>query len=112
MDKTNKELFIEILEALDNQSKHDNDCRVAFGKILPEASGVWYNNDFVVVTLIRTLNHLVEYRDVDEFIEYFIYHLDFGRRYKQHSVLDSNKKPINIRTSAKLYDYLMSPKCD
>lgn len=39
-------------------------------------------------------------------IEYFIYELDYGKRYKQGSVTDADGKEIDFSTAEKLYDYL------
>ena len=40
-------------------------------------------------------------------IDYFIYELDFGKRWPEYSVYDENEKPIPMSTPEELYDYLI-----
>jgi hypothetical protein len=108
MSKTNKKLFIEVLNALDEQSKHDDMCSDAFRKILPEASGVYYITDSIVEALHKTLDHLSEYKDSGDWVFYFIYDLDFGRKYKKGMVNQPNGDEIRINTASRLYDFLMT----
>lgn len=46
-------------------------------------------------------------RDGNE-IEYFIYDLNFGKDYKEGCLTDMNGTPIDISTTEKLYDYIVS----
>ena len=41
-------------------------------------------------------------------IEYFIYDLNFGKDYKEGCLTDMNGTPIDISTTEKLYDYIVS----
>lgn len=40
-------------------------------------------------------------------IDYFIYELDFGKRWPEYCVYDENEKPIPMSTPEELYDYLI-----
>lgn len=43
-----------------------------------------------------------------ETLEYWLWDLDFGKKYEPSSFTDENNKPIDISTVDKLYDYLLS----
>ena len=42
-----------------------------------------------------------------DMISYFIYELDYGKKYKAGCVLDENMNEIDLSTPEKLYDYLV-----
>ena len=54
----------------------------------------------VVFLLHKLLNDAVEN------IDYFIYELDYGRKYESGMITDENEKDIDFSTAEKLYDYL------
>ena len=41
-------------------------------------------------------------------LEYFLYDLTFGKDYKEGCLTDMNGTPIDISTTEKLYDYIVS----
>jgi hypothetical protein len=54
-----------------------------------------------VVFLLRKL-----LKDAVENIDYFIYELDYGRKYEPGMITDKNGADIDFSTAEKLYDYL------
>ena len=40
-------------------------------------------------------------------IDYFIYEMNFGKRWPEYSVYDENEKPIPMSTPEEFYDYLI-----
>lgn len=48
--------------------------------------------------------------DRAEMIAYFVYELDFGRKYSPGYVIDENGEDINLSTAEKLYEYLAEKK--
>lgn len=40
-------------------------------------------------------------------IDYFIYEMNFGKRWPEYTVYDENEKPIPMSTSEEFYDYLI-----
>lgn len=40
-------------------------------------------------------------------IDYFIYEMNFGKRWPEYTVYDENEKPIPMRTPEEFYDYLI-----
>lgn len=45
-------------------------------------------------------------RDQYEYIDYFIYELDYGRKYETGMVTDENGQDIDIHTPNLLYDFI------
>lgn len=87
-----KELFLESIEALKAQSEHDKKCSEAFEVILPHDHVSLYDNDRVVGQLVKILKVLTEdsHPNFDDgspgWIDYYIYDLEFGEKYRPGSV--------------------------
>lgn len=45
--------------------------------------------------------------DKDQWIDYWVYELDFGRRYKEGTITDSNGENIPLETAEELYELLV-----
>lgn len=56
-------------------------------------------------TVIDLLNHIFD--DNSNWIEYFIFDLDFGTKWTEKSITTMEDEPIYIRTPEELYDYLV-----
>lgn len=65
------------------------------------ASSLFISSEDLVVELLQELLN-----DEGEMISYWIYELDYGKKYKDGCVIDENGLNINIRSAGKLYDYL------
>ncbi len=48
--------------------------------------------------------------DKDGDIEYFVYEMDYGRKYRPGMITDADDKEIDISTPQKLYRYLVNTK--
>jgi hypothetical protein len=59
------------------------------------------NSIDVAVDLLRTVMH-----DTGDWIGYWIYELDFGRKYKSGDVIDVNGVSVPFYSARELYDYL------
>lgn len=46
-------------------------------------------------------------KDAVENIDYFIYELDYGRKYEPGMITDENGHDIDFSSAEKLYDYLI-----
>lgn len=60
------------------------------------------SHESTVVLLLRKLLN-----DAYEDIDYFIYEIDYGRKYKPGMITDDNGKDIDWSSAEKLYDYLI-----
>ena len=103
-----KEEFVEIVNRLRDSSdlvgkvnelfrnSRDNvECDFCNGAALQ------ISHESTVVFLLRKLLN-----DAVENIDYFIYELDYGRKYESGMITDENEKDIDFSTAEKLYDYL------
>ena len=61
---------------------------------------------FPTLASIKILHKLFEEKDVDEWISYFCFELDFGKKYKEGCIKDENGKDIPLATSDDLYTIL------
>ena len=97
-----KDLFIEIMEDV----KQTYDFQNGLNNYLRKngADGYIYPPDCVCATL-KLLHYIFE-KDVDEWISYFCFELDFGRKYKDGNVLDKDGKCIPLETFDDLYNLL------
>lgn len=59
---------------------------------------------------VLTLLHRIMEDTEEDWISYFCFELDFGKKYKPGTVLDSNGAEINLSTIDSLYDFLVKNK--
>lgn len=66
------------------------------------------NNFFIIEPLNIIVNFMQElFNDKDDWIDYFIYELDFLHKYEPKSVLDKLSNPIDLSSWDKVYDFLI-----
>ncbi len=101
----NKELFIEVIE----DAKKSDDYQNWLNKQL-QSNGVegYIFQPNCVDSLIKLLHNILGDKDADDTISYFVFELDYGRKWKEGMITDSNGKDIDLSTSEKLYNYLLS----
>lgn len=61
------------------------------------------SHESAVVFLLKRIMH-----DQYEYIDYFIYELDYGRKYEAGMITDENDQDIDIHTPGLLYDFLLN----
>lgn len=102
-----KKLFIDTINALDKQYSIDEKAASAIGEIFPGGFIGGYNNSAITSRLMEILQ--------TEFppdasghcdIEYFMFDLDFGRKWKKGMVTDHGRD-IRLSTPARLWNYLI-----
>lgn len=100
-----KEEFINII----NKLKETNDIENKINELFRSCSNNCINdfnsyylstNESIVIELLEII-----FKDTDEWISYWIYELDYGRKWKKNSIID-NGKSIKLKTASDLYDYL------
>jgi hypothetical protein len=99
-----KELFIETIGTLQQQTAHDIKCSNAFEVILPDAVLAIYDNQLIINQLVKILKIATD--DNSDWIEYFIYDLDFGVNWKEGMVTFEDKD-IKLQTPIDLWNLLM-----
>ena len=100
-----KELFIETINALEKQHRHDVKCSEAFRVILPNDYISNYNNHWLQNQLVNILQIAMNDNVAHSWIEYFIWELDFGLKYSKGCVKIQDKD-FELKTASDLWDLL------
>lgn len=88
--------LVDKVEELFRKSRDNLDCDFCNG------AGLQISHEGVVVDLLQKLMR----DELVENISYFIYELDYGKRFELGDVMDEERQ-IDIGTAEKLYDYLV-----
>lgn len=102
-----KELFVETMNILHEQYKHNRKCSEAFGVILPDTMVCYTGGEKVETQLIKILKLAMVDNIKHSWIEYFIYELEFGAKYRKGCASRKDGSFIDLTDSSKLYDYLI-----
>ena len=98
-----REIFQEIMEEIQKAYDYQNDLNKFFEK--HDADGYLFQPDCMCAT-IKLLHIIFEEKDINEWISYFCFDLNFGRKYKEGTILDESGAPIRLATIDDLYDLL------
>lgn len=98
-----RELFNEIMEEIHQTYKYQEGLNDYFSK--NGVDGYIYQPDCIDTT-IKILHRLFGEKDVNEWISYFCFELDFGKKYKDGMVKDEFGKNIPLATFDDLYTLL------
>ncbi len=100
--------FVDVLnrlrEATDLQEQVDKLFRNSRENIENDfcnAAALQISHESSVVFLLKRIMH-----DQYEYIDYFIYELDYGRKYEAGMITDENGQDIDIHTPELLYDFI------
>lgn len=99
----NRETFKDIMEEIKKSYNYQEGLNKYFAK--NDVDGYIYQPDCMCAA-IKLLHYIFGEKDSNEWISYFCFELDFGRKYKEGSVLDENSTPISLETIDDLYDLL------
>jgi len=100
-----RDLFIATIDAIQTQFEKDDRADQLLSEIFTDHSG-FYDYSPVLLALENILKE--DFGDQEEsWIEYFIYDLDFGKKWTKNSVKDKNGNFIKMRTANELYDFLI-----
>lgn len=103
------DIFFESIQAIKKQFLIDKKCSDAFKIILPNDYVSAYDNSVVVNQLIKVLQVEMDDYNQHSIIEYFIYELDFGKKYED-GCIRCNHQIIDISNEKKLYEFLIKNK--
>lgn len=102
-----KEEFIDIIDKLrevnDFVDETNNKARKLNDAIISDlfnASSLSISHENIVLKLLENM-----FNDKD-IISWWLYELDYGRKYKKGYLKDENGLDIDVSTAGKLYDYL------
>lgn len=102
-----RKIFLECIKSIEKQFSIDRKCSEAFKVILPNDYTTTYDNSSIIDTFIKLLKELT--KDEDEWIDYYIYELDFGRKYKSGMVKFKGKN-IKLSTYLDLWNIITKKK--
>ena len=100
-----KELFIETINELKKQHKHDKKCSKAFSVILPDDHISFYDNHWVHNQLVKILKTAMNDSQKDGWIDYFLWELDFGNEWEEGKI-SVGDKDFKLKTAEDLWNLL------
>ena len=105
-----KERFCKIIKTLqtandvqDQVNEIYRNSRENIENDFGNAAALQISHESTVVFLLKKMLH-----DEYEYIDYFVYELDYGRKYKKGMITDENGQDIDIHTPKLLYDFISS----
>jgi transcription elongation factor GreA-like protein len=111
MENITKELFIESIKMIQKQYEIDSECSKAFKKLLPNDYVSGYDNNNLYSQLIKILQILTKDDEQNSWIDYYIWELEFGKKYKDgHVILDNVH--YELITPEDLYELLVKTRID
>ena len=90
-----EDIFIETIEALEEQRRIDQKCHEAFTVILPNDYVSGYDNSILFKQLIKLI-------DKDDWVDYFVWELDFGKNYEE-GMIKIHGETFELRTAKDLF---------
>ena len=100
-----KELFIETINEIEKQHRHDSKCSEAFRVILPNDYISNYANHWLQNQLVKVLQIAMNDNYKHSWIEYYMWELDFGSKYYKGCVKIQGKD-FELKTASDLWDLL------
>ena len=102
-----KEKFVEIINRLKSYTELQNKINDLFRDNIDNKEMDFINAGSICIGHESVVVYLLEKMFDTDMISYFIYELDYGKKYKAGCVLDKNMNEIDLSTPEKLYDYLV-----
>lgn len=99
-----KEDFIRRINNIEEQFKHDSKCHKAFSTILKNDYVSNYDYNLILTDYTDMLEYIMD--DKSQMITYFIYDLEFGKKYKDGMITEHDGTIIKLKTVEDLYDNL------
>ena len=100
-----KDMFIKAINEIEKQYNHDRKCAEAFKVLLPNDYTSGYDNHWLQNQLIEILKIAMNDAHKDSWIEYYLWELDFGRKWEKDSI-KINGKNFKLQTACDLWDLL------
>ncbi len=100
-----KKLFIETINEIEKQYNHDHKCSSAFRVILPNDYTTCYDNHWLQNQLVKLLQIAMNDNHEHSWIEYYLWELSFGKKYKP-GCLKIDGKNFKLKTPSDLWDLL------
>ena len=102
-----KKTFVETIAQIKEQIKHDSKCSKAFMVVMPNDFISGYDNHRLQNQLLKILQIAFDDLHKESWIEYFIWELDFGKKYKHGCASNADGSNINLSSAGKLWEFLI-----
>ena len=102
-----KEKFVEIINRLKSYDELQNKINDLFKENIDNKEMDFMNAGSICIGHESVVVYLLERMFDTDMINYFIYELEYGKKYTEGCVLDANMNEIDLSTAEKLYDYLV-----
>ena len=102
-----KDKFVEIINRLRSYNNLQDKINDLFKENIDNREMDFMNAGSICVAHESVVVYLLEKIFDTDMISYFIYELDYGKKYKAGCVLDENMNEIDLSTAEKMYDYLV-----
>ena len=102
-----KERFIQIIKRLENYNKLQENINGLFDECIETKESDFCNAGSICIGHESVVVELLENMFNTDMISYWIYELDYWRKYRDGCVRDGEGNNVDISTLEKLYDYLI-----
>lgn len=100
-------VFEKIMISLEKQSIYDTKCTKHIQEVFNDNFITGYNNTILVNQLLTIVKDVFNDNNKDSWIEYYIYELEFGKKYKDGCASYNNGEKIDISNLTNLYNFLI-----
>jgi len=106
----NKKLFIKTINAIKKQQNYDDKVAKLLSKAFPNSTSADFypEKNYLQKALVDIL--VSELEDKGEWIEYFIWELEFGKENKRLKAYGVDGEEIPLKNASDLYDFLIGEK--
>ena len=99
-----KEDFIKVINDVQKVNDYGNGLNEFFRKNNVEG---WLIQPDCTDTVVNLLHYIFGGKDADEWIGYFCFELDFGRKYHSGRITDADGSDIKMASAEDLYEFLI-----
>jgi len=101
-----KKRFINYITTLKLIESDLHKVHIAFKKLDPDFGGFYLSRFSTLI--IKVLQDAMQ--DKYDYINYFIYELDYGKKWKKGMITRKNGEDVKLKTPEDLYNYLIETK--
>ena len=103
-----KKQFVDIVKKLKEANDFVDETNERAKKLNDAIVSDFYNAQSLAIShepiVVQLLEDMFEDNDI---ISWWLYELDYGRKYTKHCIQDANGINIDLSSAEKLYDYLV-----
>lgn len=98
-----KDVFVNTMTRLELLDKRMEEVDIALKNLCPDFNGFYVPETIdIVLDLLKDV-----FNDKCDWIEYFVYELDWLTKYREGCITDKNGESIDLSSWEKIYDFLI-----